>query len=151
MRNWKKTFENLTEEQKEKLAVLRVMECTNGIIQYAYRDKAPHALSPEETRRAMQFSMGCIKRMEIPLGQETITFEDDIKEIFKEIRDLYVSGAKNGNNEDFEEFLRISVIMYNVLGKERILSAQKLLSQHIEEIAPDKLQWGVDYIVQFIE
>lgn len=151
MRNWKQTFENLTEEQKEKLAVLRVMECTNGIIQYAYRDKAPHALSPEETRRAMQFSMGCIKRMEIPLGEDTITFEDDTKEIFKEIRDLYVSGAKNGNNEDFEEFLRISVIMYNVLGKERILSAQKLLSQHIEEIAPDKLQWGVDYIMQFIK
>jgi len=31
------------------------------------------------------------------------------------------------------------------------LSAQKLLSQHIEEIAPDKLQWGVDYIMQFIK
>jgi len=151
MRNWQETFETLTEDQKEKLSVLRVMECTNGIIQYAYRDNAPHALSAEDTRRAMKFSMGCIKRMEIPLGEEVITFDDDLKEVFSEIRDLYVSGAKNGNDQDFAEFMRISIIMYNVLGKERIVNAQKLLSQHIEEIAPDKLQWGVDYIMQFIK
>ena len=151
MRNWKQTFENLTEEQKEKLAILRVMECTNGIIQYAFRDNAPHALSTEDTRRAMKFSMGCIKRMEIPLGENTITFEEELKEVFGEIRDLYISGAKNGNDKDFEEFIRISGIMYNVLGKERILNAQKLLSQHIVEIAPDKLNWGVDYIMQFIK
>ena len=47
--------------------------------------------------------------------------------------------------------MKISIIMYNVLGKERILNAQKLLSQHIVEIAPDKLEWGVDYIMQFIK
>lgn len=151
MRNWKETFENLTEEDKEKLSVLRVMECTNGVIQYAFRDNASYALSVDDTRRAMQFSMGCIKRMEIPLGEEIITFDDHLKEIFGEIRDLYVSGAKNGVEEDFQEFMRISIIMYNVLGKERIVNAQKLLSQHIEEIAPDKLQWGVDYILQFIK
>ena len=82
---------------------------------------------------------------------ETVTkFDDELKEVFGEIRDLYVSGAKNGNDEDFQEFMRISIIMYNVLGKERILNAQKLLSQHIVEIAPDKLNWGVDYIMQFI-
>ncbi len=148
MRNWKETFEILTEEQKEKLSVLRVMECTNGIIQYAYRDNAPHALSSEDTRRAMKFSMGCIKRMEIPLGETTITFGGDLKEIFGEIRDLYQSGKTN--QEDFDEFMRISIIMYNVLGADRILEAQEVLSQHITEIAPEHLQLGVDYIMQFI-
>ena len=151
MRNWKETFEALTEEQKNKLAILRVMECSNGLIQYAFRDNAPHALSPEDTRRAMKFSMGCIKRMEIPLGEEVITFDDNLKEIFGEIRDLYVSGAKNGNDEDFQEFMRISIIMYNVLGKERIQEAQKVLSQHITEIAPEHLQWGSNYIINFIQ
>ena len=151
MRNWQKTFEALTEEQKNKLAILRVMECSNGLIQYAFRDNAPHALSPEDTRRAMKFSMGCIKRMEIPLGEEVITFDDNLKEIFGEIRDLYVSGAKNGNDEDFQEFMRISIIMYNVLGKERIQEAQKVLSQHITEIAPEHLQWGSNYIINFIQ
>ena len=149
MRNWKETFEALTEEQKNKLAILRVMECSNGLIQYAYRDQANHALSIEDTRRAMKFSMGCIKKMEIPLGETTITFGDDLKEIFGEIRDLYQSGKTN--QKDFDEFMRISIIMYNVLGKERIQEAQKVLSQHITEIAPEHLQWGANYIINFIQ
>ena len=148
MRDWKQTFEALTEEQKNNLALLRVMECSNGIIQYAYRDQADYALSIEDTRRAMKFSMGCIKRMEIPLGETTITFGGDLKEIFGEIRDLYQSGKTN--QEDFDEFMRISIIMYNVLGKERVQEAQKVLSQHITEIAPEHLQWGVNYIMNFI-
>jgi len=149
MRNWKETFEALTEEQKNNLAILRVMECSNGLIQYAYRDQANHALSIEDTRRAMKFSMGCIKKMEIPLGETTITFGDDLKEIFGEIRDLYQSGKTN--QKDFDEFMKISIIMYNVLGKERIQEAQKVLSQHITEIAPEHLQWGANYIINFIQ
>jgi hypothetical protein len=149
MRDWKQTFEALTEEQKNNLALLRVMECSNGIIQYAYRDQADYALSIEDTRRAMKFSMGCIKRMEIPLGETTITFGGDLKEIFGEIRDLYQSGKTN--QEDFDEFMRISIIMYNVLGKERVQEAQKVLSRHITEIAPEHLQWGVNYIMNFIQ
>ena len=148
MRDWKQTFEALTEEQKQKLAVLRVMECTNGVIQYAFRDGSEKALSIEDTRRAMKFSMGCIKRMQIPLGEEVLTFEDDLKEIFGEIRELYLSGKTN--RDDFSKFMEISIIMYNVLGIDRILEAQELLSQHIVEIDPKHLQWGVDYIVQFI-
>jgi len=149
MRDWQETFEALTEEQKNKLAILRVMECSNGLIQYAYRDQANHALSIEDTRRAMKFSMGCIKKMEIPLGETTITFGDDLKEIFGEIRDLYQSGKTN--KKDFDEFMKISIIMYNVLGKERIQEAQKVLSQHITEIAPEHLQWGANYIINFIQ
>ena len=151
MRDWKKIFEDMTEEEKINLSILRVMECTNGVIQYAYRDQHPDALSLEETRKAMKFSMGCIKRMEIPLGDSSIKFEGEIAEIFAEIRELYNSGAKNGNNEDFEKFIEISITMYNVLGKDRILRAQEILGEHIVEIAPDKLQYGVDYILQFIK
>ena len=149
MKDWKQTFESLTEEQKHKLALLRVVECTNGVIQYAFRDGSDKALSIEETRRAMKFSMGCIKRMQIPLGEEVITFEDDLKEIFKEIRDLYVRGKTNENV--FAEFMKISIIMYNVLGADRILEAQKLLSKHMVEIEPQHLPLGVDYIIQFIQ
>ena len=149
MRDWKQTFESLNEEQKHKLAVLRVMECTNGVIQYAFRDGSQNALSIEETRRAMKFSMGCIKRMQIPLGEETMVFGDDLKEIFGEIRDLYLKGKKDLNS--FSEFMEISICMYNVLGKDRILEAQKVLSQHITEIAPEHLQLCVNYIMQFIK
>ena len=153
MRNWQETFENLTEDQKEKLSVLRVMECTNGIIQYAFRDNAEHALSAEDTRRAMKFSMGCIKRMEIPLGETTITFDDETAAIFREVRELYMSGAKRGNDDDYQEFMKVSIIMMNCLGKERIIRAKEILSNNIteEQFPKDKLQWGVDYMLQYIQ
>lgn len=150
-KEWKEKFEALSEEELEKLAILRVMECTNGIIQYAHRDNASYKLSIEETRRAMQFSMGCIKRMEIPLGDKSITFEDNTKELFNEVRRLYMSGAKNGNDDDYEKFMIISAIMINVLGKERIISAKEKLAQHITEIDPDKLNWGVEYMFQYLK
>ena len=149
MTDWKKVYSELPPEELDKIAILRVMECSNGLIQYAYRDQANHALSIEDTRRAMKFSMGCIKKMEIPLGETTITFGDHLKDIFVEIRDLYQSGKTN--QKDFDEFMRISIIMYNVLGKERVQEAQKVLSQHITEIAPEHLQWGANYIINFIQ
>ena len=83
-KEWKQKFEALSEEELEKLAILRVMECTNGVIQYAHRDNAPYKLSIEDTRRAMKFSMGCIKRLEIPMGDETITFAPETKELFND-------------------------------------------------------------------
>lgn len=150
MTDWKTRIENLPEEEKHKLAVVRVMECTNGIIQYAHRDNAPYKLSIEDTRRAMKFSMGCIKRMEIPMGDKTITFASDTTELFNEVRALYMSGAKQGNDEDYAEFMRASGIMINVLGRERILKARDALAEHITEIAPEKLNWGVEYMFQFI-
>ena len=150
MKDWKTLIENLPEEEKHKLAVVRVMECTNGVIQYAYRDNAPYKLSIEETRRAMNFSMGCIKRMEIPMGEETITFAEDTTEIFNDVRDLYMSGAKQGNDEDYAEFMRASGTMIRVLGRDRILKARDHLAEHIVDIAPDKLNWGVEYMLQFL-
>jgi hypothetical protein len=78
-----------------------------------------------------------------------MVFGDDLKEIFGEIRDLYLKGKTDLNA--FSEFMEISICMYNVLGKDRILEAQKVLSQHITEIAPEHLQLGVNYIMQFIK
>ena len=45
----------------------------------------------------------------------------------------------------------ISAIMINVLGKERIISAKEKLAQHITEIDPDKLNWGVEYMFQYLK
>ena len=74
MKDWKTLYSNLPSEELDKIAVLRVMECTNGIIQYAHRDNASYKLSIEETRRAMKFSMSSIKNLQIPLKEETLTF-----------------------------------------------------------------------------
>ena len=47
MKNWKELYENLPPEELDKIAILRVMECTNGVIQHSFRDNEEYALSVE--------------------------------------------------------------------------------------------------------
>ena len=61
-----------------------------------------------------------------------------------------MSGAKQGNDEDYAEFMRASGIMIRVLGRDRILKARDHLAEHIVDIAPEKLNWGVEYMFQFL-
>ena len=94
MKDWETLYNALPDEELDKIALLRVMECTNGIIQYAHRDDASYKLPIEETRRAMKFSMSSIKNMAIPLKNETVTFAPETEELMREARDLYSQGSK---------------------------------------------------------
>ena len=93
MKDWETLYNALPDEELDKIALLRVMECTNGIIQYAHRDNASYKLPIEETRRAMKFSMSSIKNMAIPLKNETVTFAPETEELMREARDLYSKGC----------------------------------------------------------
>ena len=151
MKNWNQIFENLSDTEKDKVAVLRVMECANGVMQHAYREKQIFAYSTYETRKAMKFSMSCMKRMEIPLKEETIAFEPETEKLLREVRDLYISGFKNGNEEDFKEFMVVSGACIRALGKERIVTAKDILAQNTTDIPLQALDWGVRYINQFFQ
>ena len=59
--DWTEEFTSLPSDELDALAVLRIIETSNGIIQFMYRDKDPDALSIEDTRKAMGFSMSAIK------------------------------------------------------------------------------------------
>ena len=146
MTDWNARFENLSNVEKDKVALLRVIECTNGVIQHMFRSEDENALSVEETRDAMKFSMGCMKTMSIPLTEEVITFAPETAELFQEVRRLYISGAKNNNAEDYNEFMKASVANLNALGKERILLARIVAFNHIYELPPHTLEWGLGYI-----
>ena len=149
MKDWKTIYNNLPSEELDKIAILRVMECTNGVIQHDFRGNEEHALSVEETRKAMKFSMGCIKRMEIPLKEETITFAPETEELMRQARDLYVSGVKMGNDEDFEEFMKVSAATAQACGIDRIIAGARILKENVDDIPPETLSWGVAYLMQF--
>lgn len=151
MRNWDELFGNLPDSEKDKIAVLRVMECTNGCIQYAYRDQKPYALSLDDTRKAMKFSMSCMKNMSIPLKEEIITFAPETEEICREVRELYIKGFKQGDDEAYEEFMNSSDACVNAIGKERIVKAREVLAQNVDDIPPEALDWGVYYMMQFLK
>jgi len=149
-KDWSKIFGDLSSEELDKIALLRVIECSNGVIQYAYRDGASHALSIEKTKRAMNFSMGCMKTMSIPLKSKTITFLPETKELMKEMRKIYINGFKNGSSKDVNEFFIASKANLVAVGKERVLEAQKIANDEIDDIAPEHIVWGVNYIKNFV-
>ena len=66
--------------------------------------------------------------------------------MFQEVRRLYISGAKNNNMEDYDEFMKASVANLNAVGKERILLARIVAFNHIYELPPHTLEWGLGYI-----
>lgn len=150
LNNWEKLFNDLPPEELDKVALLRVIECSNGVIQYAYRDGEDRALPIEDTKKAMNYSMGCMKTMSIPLKSKTIDFSDQTKELMKTMRKIYVSGFKNGNSEDIDEFFVASKASLLAVGKERVLNAQQIANKEIDQIAPEHIQWGVNYIKTFV-
>ena len=150
MKDWDQLFGNLPDEEKDKIALLRVIECSNGVVQYMFRDQDPDALSIEETRDAMKFSMGCMKTMSIPLKSHTVTFAEETASVMKEVRELYISGFKNGNQEDMEEFLRASKANLNAVGQKRILEARQIVFDEVDDIPPCALDWGLGYIFSLV-
>ena len=149
MKDWKTLYNNLPSEELDKIAILRVMECTNGIIQYAHRDNASYKLSIEETRRAMKFSMSSIKNLKIPLKEETLTFAPETQELLYEARDYYIKGMKRNDDDAYAEFMRISKESARACGLERILKAQKLIEEQVDDIPTQTIVWGVEYLRQF--
>ena len=151
MKNWNKIFEALPDEEQDKLALLRVIETSNGVIQSLYRNGDPDALSLEETRAAMKFSMSAMKTQTIPLGDEVITFAPETAEIMSKVRELYISGFKQQNQEDYEEFMVASVANLDAIGKERILKARTILFDNLYEIPHFTLDWGLSYIYSLMD
>ena len=151
MKNWNKIFEALPDEEQDKLALLRLVECTNGVIQHMHRNGDPDALSLEETRAAMKFSMSAMKTQTIPLGDEVIVFAPETARIMSEVRELYISGFKQQNQEDYEEFMVASVANLGAIGKERILLARTILFNDLYDIPVHCIDWGLSYIYSLMD
>ena len=150
-KDWNKIFEALPDEEQDKLALLRLVECTNGVIQHMHRNGDPDALSLEETRTAMKFSMSAMKTQTLPLGDEVITFAPETAKIMSEVRELYISGFKQQNSDDYEEFMVASVANLGAIGKERILLARTILFNDLYEIPHHTLDWGLSYIFSLMD
>ena len=148
MKDWQALFENLSDEEKDGIALLRVMECTNGVIQFAYRGNEPYALPIEKTREVMNFSMGCIKRWTIPLKEGDVTFSNETVEVLKEVREWYQKGKKD--DAAFAEFMRASAASAKACGKERIIKASEILAENFDVFPDGTLNWGVGYLMQFL-
>lgn len=148
---WESIWRRQSETGKQHAALIRAIECTNGCIQYAYRDGVTN-LSLEQTRECMKLSMSAIKNKKIMLKNgEIIEFDPSIHDILNETRDIYIAGFKNGNDEKLMEFYAQSVAIFYVLGRDRIDDAFQIVVDNFTNVFT--LPWidkGRSYVYKFV-
>lgn len=152
MTDWGAFFRGLPEEELEAIALLRVIECTNGCIQHSYRANHPKALTIEQTRTAMGYSMGIMKTMEFELAGTNYYFCDSTKEQLQRVRKLYVKAFKQNDDTAEEEFMRASVACAECLGENRIRAAGETVTKCLSDTFPgESVKWGVNYLLNLTD
>jgi len=149
--DWFAFFDGLSSEEKDAIALLRVIECTNGVIQYAFRRRDSWALSEEDTRSAMKFSMGCMKRLGIIAGDKVIRFSPETEAVLRQVRQLYIDGFKKHLPEARSEFYRASEATVRAVGSDRLLAAAEALRDDVgHPVLSQHAEWGLQYLSQFL-
>lgn len=133
---WKDIWSSQSQEVLDATALIRVVECTNGCVQHAFRDEDERALSVEQTRECMKLSMGTIKNKVLPLpdGRTKVILPEECHEIMNTARDLYVRGFKQGDEEALEEFFALSKAHFQVLGRQLIDEKFRFFAEHFEDV-----------------
>ena len=133
---WRDIWRSQSEEVLDATALIRVVECTNGCVQHAFRDEDERALSVEQTRECMKLSMGTIKNKVLPLpdGRTKVILPEECHEIMNTARDLYVRGFKQGDEEALEEFFALSKAHFQVLGRQLIDEKFRFFAEHFEDV-----------------
>ena len=133
---WRDIWSSQSQEVLDATALIRVVECTNGCVQHAFRDGDERALSVEQSRECMKLSMGTIKNKVLPLpdGRTKMILPEECHEIMNEARDLYVRGFKQGDEEALDEFFALSKAHFQVLGRELIDEKFRFFAEHFEDL-----------------
>lgn len=151
MEKWLKFFGSLTEDQLQAVALLRVVECTNGCIQHTYRSQHLKALSIEQTRRAMKYSMAAMKDLSFKVGDTEHSFSGEIADGLRKARELYVRAFKQGDEGAMDEFMDCSIACAQTLGETRILAAGAKVRESLKETFPeDTVSWGESYLLRLL-
>ena len=146
---WKDIWTSQSEEVLDATALIRVVECTNGCVQHAFRDGDERALSVEQSRECMKLSMGTIKNKVLPLpdGRTKVILPEECHEIMNTARDLYVRGFKQGDEEALDEFFALSKAHFQVLGRQLIDEKFRFFAEHFEDLfTPYWIMMGRMYI-----
>ena len=147
MENWINFYSSLSEDLLKAIALLRVIECTNGCIQHAFRDGAPDALTVEQTRTAMTYSMAAMKNLEFTVGSTTYKFSGEVANKLKEARELYIRAFKKNEDGAIEEFFDCSIACAKAIGIDRIREAMKIVKENLSEtFPPHTVEWGANYL-----
>lgn len=149
---WEAIWRQQSDIGKDHSALIRAVECTNGCVQYAYRDHEAFSLPIEQTRLCMKTSMRIIKNKRIVLKNgEIIEFDPSIHDLIDKVRDIYIAGFKENDNEKLKEFYAQSVAQFFVLGKDRLDEAlQFVVDNFVDVFTLPFIDRGRSYIYKYL-
>lgn len=145
-------LQEIDPRELDKLALLRVLEVTNGCTQWGFRRQDPHCLSVEQTRECMRVVIGFIKDKQIALPNgEILRFTPAIEQLIEEGRDLYQDAFKKNVEGAQREYFAYSTAQFLVYGRSRLEAAMALVEQHFVSLfGSDYLQRGRAYIAPYL-
>lgn len=135
------------------VALIRAVECTNGCVQYAFRDGETWALDLEQTRLCMKTSMTFIKNKSLKLKNgDEIKIDKSVHHLLDEVREIYIDGFKNNIPEKLMQFYAQSVAQFYVLGKERLEKQLSFVREELVEVFGEEfLNRGRNYIFSYLK
>jgi hypothetical protein len=149
---WENIWRSMSDIGKYHSALIRAVECTNGCVQYAYREQQSFALPIEKTRECMKTSMRIINHKKINLKDGSIIeFDSSIHDVIDNVRDIYIAGFKNNDEEKLMEFYAQSLAHFFVLGPERIDDAFQVVANNFSGIFTiDFIERGRSYVYKYL-
>ncbi|MEB3192837.1 MAG: hypothetical protein VKL42_21050 [Snowella sp.] len=147
------SLQAIAPEELDKLALLRVLEVTNGCLQWAFRRQDDHALSVERTRDCMQVVIGFIKAKKItyPNGK-VIIFSSLVVQLMETVTLLYRQAFKHNIGASKEGFFVHSTAQFIAFGTQRIEWAEAEVKTHFTELFSDYfIGRGQNYIKPYYE
>lgn len=146
-------LQKIDSKELDKLALLRVLEVTNGCTQWGFRRKDEQCLSVDQTRECMRKVIGFIqdKKIELPSG-ESICFTSSIEQLIDEGRELYQAAFKKNIADKEKEYYAYSTAQFLVYGRQRLNAAIQLVKQEFESLFTTYyIEKGGNYIAPYIE
>lgn len=146
-------LQKIDSKELEKLAILRIIEVTNGCIQWGFRRQDEHCLSVEQTRECMRKVIGFMKEKKVVLSRgEAICFTLPIEQLIEEGRNLYQDAFKNNVAGAEKEYYAYSTAQFLVYGRQRLDTAMRLVKQEFESLfTPYYIEKGRNYIAPYTE
>lgn len=143
---------DFSQEDLDRMAELRVLEVTNGCVQWGFRRKDKQSLSVEQTRECMRKVIGFIKEKKIYFpSRGMIILNPRLQDFSEEVRQLYLDGFKNKVPEARRKFYATSTAQFIVCGSRRLEAAMELVKQDYEDFfSPYFIQRGRNYIAPYL-
>ena len=146
-------LQKIESKELDKLAIIRVLEVTNGCTQWGFRRKDEGCLSVEQARECMNKVIGFIKHKKIdPPNGESIHFTAPIQQLIGETRELYQDAFKKNIAGKEKEYYAYSTALFLVCGRPRLNAALKLVKQEFESMFTTYyIEKGRNYIAPYME